>query len=407
MGADGIPSRVSPEEQHGAKAEAFDTATVLTLSAGHMVHDSYPAFLAPLLPLLIPKLGISLVAAGALVSVFRASALWQPFLGLWADRADARYFVILAPAVTGIGLSLLGIAPSYLAMVGLLLVAGVSQAAFHPAAAAAVTRASGRTWGRGTALHMFGGETGRSVGPLFIVAVVTYLGLERSYLAAIPGVLCSLVLYWRLGRSGKSARIGGVSVGETWKAVKAQRRPLLLLSGLVLFRSMAIQGFTTYYPTYLTNLGATLVYAGIALSTYELAGALGALAGGTLSDSLGRRSLLLVSQLVSGPLLFLSLHLGEGPLALAVLAVAGAINLSAMPVQLTIAQEILPGSRSTAASIVFFLGFEGTLITTLGVGMVADWLGLGQALGFSVLASMLSIPFTIALPEPRAGSQAH
>jgi hypothetical protein len=34
------------------------------------------------------------------------------------------------------------------------------------------------------------------------------------------------------------------------------------------------------------------------------------------------------------------------------------------------------------------------------VGLVADWIGLGPTLGWSVLASMLSIPFILAVPEP-------
>jgi hypothetical protein len=72
-------------------------------------------------------------------------------------------------------------------------------------------------------------------------------------------------------------------------------------------------------------------------------------------------------------------------------------------VQLTLAQELLPGSRSTAAGIVFFLSFEGSLFV-LVVGAAADVIGLGPALGFSVLVSMLSIPFTLALPDARKSS---
>ena len=152
-------------------SQKFDTAAVATVSVGHLVHDTYPAFLGPLMPLLIPKLGLSLAAAGALVSVLRWSALIQPFLGYWADRTDPRYWVILAPTVTALGMSLLGIAPSYLAVVVLLVLAGLSHAAFHPSAAALATRSSGRYWGRGTSVFMTGGELGRAIGPLFIVAV--------------------------------------------------------------------------------------------------------------------------------------------------------------------------------------------------------------------------------------------
>lgn len=42
----------------------FHTPSVLLVSIAHMVHDTYPAFLAPLLPLLHVKLGLSYTMAG-------------------------------------------------------------------------------------------------------------------------------------------------------------------------------------------------------------------------------------------------------------------------------------------------------------------------------------------------------
>lgn len=379
--------------------ETFNLPGVLTVSGAHMAHDAYPAFLAPMLPLLIDKLAMSLTAAGALATVARLPFMIQPFMGVWADRADARYFVIAGPAVTALCMSLIGLAPSYVAVVALLLLAGLSSSAFHPAAAATASLASGRTWGRGASLYITGGELGRAAGPLFIVSIVAWFGLEQSYLAAIPGIIFALLLFRQLyGRGAPS--MSRTSVAEIWGAVKAQKRALFLLSGLILFRSTAITSFVTFFPSYLVGGGSSLIYAGFAMTVFELAGAGGALAGGTLSDRFGRRTMMLISQLLSGPLLFMALSWGEGPLGLVALALGGAMVISASPVQLTLAQELLPGSRSTAAGIVFFLGFEGSLFT-LVIGILADQVGLGPALGFSVLASMLSIPFTLALPEPR------
>lgn len=383
--------------------EKFDTSAVMTISVTHFVHDTYPGFLAPLLPVLIARHGIPLAAAGGLFTIYRAASLIQPFLGVWADRTDSRYFVIAAPTITAITMCLLGMAPSYLAVALLLAVTGLSVAIFHPAAAATVTRYSGRTWGRGSSLFMFGGEMGRSFGPLVFVSWIAWFGLESLPLAAIPGVLLSVLLYFRLGREDP-ARLRSSSVAGIWQAVKAQRRALLLLSGLVLFRSISVTSFVTFYPTFLTGRGSALVFAGMALALYELAGAGGALAGGTLSDRFGRRNTLMVTQLVSGPLLFVTLTLPDGPTQLVVLAIAGAVALSASPVQLTLAQELLPGGKGTATGILFFLGFEGTLVSTLVVGAIADVIGLGPALGMSVLASMLSIPFTLALPETGSSS---
>ena len=79
---------------------AFHTARVILLSVGHAIHDMYPAFLAPLLPLLQAKFSLSNTLAGSLATFLRSSSLVQPFIGYLADRTSARLFVILAPGAT-------------------------------------------------------------------------------------------------------------------------------------------------------------------------------------------------------------------------------------------------------------------------------------------------------------------
>ena len=45
-----------------AEAEQFQAGRVLTISAGHAVHDTYTAFLSSLLPLFIANLSLSTVS---------------------------------------------------------------------------------------------------------------------------------------------------------------------------------------------------------------------------------------------------------------------------------------------------------------------------------------------------------
>ncbi len=68
----------------------LETGSVLLLSAGHFTHDAYPAFLAPLIPLLKVKLGLSNALAGTLAAFLRSSSLVQPFIGYLADHTNAR-----------------------------------------------------------------------------------------------------------------------------------------------------------------------------------------------------------------------------------------------------------------------------------------------------------------------------
>ena len=95
------------------KTGEFQTGKILALSIGHFVHDVYSSFLSPLLPLLIDKLSMSLTQAGFLSTIMQIPALLNPYIGILADRISVRYFVILAPALTAIPMSLIGMAPSY------------------------------------------------------------------------------------------------------------------------------------------------------------------------------------------------------------------------------------------------------------------------------------------------------
>lgn len=406
----GVPplaTPVAPQQAHpiAGRAARFETATVLSLSLGHFVHDMYPAFLGPLLPLLIAKLGLSLALAGTLPALLRWSSIIQPFMGYFADRMDGRYWVILAPTATGLCLSLLGLAPSYLGLVVLLVLSGLSHAAFHPAGAAMVSHASGTSWGRGTSFFMTGGELARAVGPLYIVAVVQAVGLELSWIAVVPAVLASLMLYGRIGRAPRLAL--KPPQGSFVAAIRRAGRPLLFLSAVITLRSFVNVGFTAFFPTYLMGQGASLWLGGMAVAVFELAGAGGAFVGGPLSDRLGRRGVLIVSQLLAIPLLLGSVLAPPGPGQLVLLGAAGVVQFLQGPVQITAVQELMPENRAQATGIVFFLGLEGATIGALLLGVVGDAFGLGSALLASVLLSLVSIPLVFAVPETRHASRGH
>lgn len=391
-------SSQSPASGRPPGGDAFDRAGVLTVSGLHFAHDVYGAFISALLPLLIERFGLPLSMAGVLVSAFRLPSVLQPFLGYWADRYDARLLVVWAPAATAIAISVLGLAPGYLGMIVLLLVAGLSSACFHPAAGALVTRVGGNRWGRASAYFMTGGELGRAIGPVFIATAVAALALEGLWILAAPAILASIYGYTRI--AGRNARIPKPPPPAALRAAIAARRgPLLLMCLIVLLRSLTLAGFQTYLPTFMTQSGASLQFAGLALTLYEVGGVAGAFLGGSLSDRFGRRALMLASQVTAGPVLFAALIFAQEPVGLGLLVVGGFLALSSGSVQLALMQELLPGNRSVAAGLTYFLSFESAVITTLAIGLAADAIGLSATLTISVLISMASLPFTLLLPS--------
>ncbi len=403
-----VPLQPDQPARNLPPADRFDGPTVLTASFGHFMHDMYPSFVGTLLPLLIQKHSLTMGAAAGLATVIRWPSLAMPFLGNLADRYDARAFVIWGPTLTAFCVTGIGLAPNYLSIVVLLLLGGFASSAFHPAASALATKASGASWGKGSSFFMTGGELSRSVGPPFIVAVVSLFSLEAAWLAAVPAILYSLFASKRLGGSGiqlkRKARPSGLMA-----AIKSRRGPLLVLVGVVTFRSLVIAAFQAFYVTYLTGIGESLIYAGMALAIYEIGATLGAFGGGPFSDRFGRKPVMAVSQLMAAPLLWGALAWGASEFGLVLLFLGGALAVSASPAQLALAQELLPENRSAASGILMFLNFEGNVFATLAIGFLAEQIGLGPALHWSVLLSMLSLPFTWFLPDTRGipGSAVH
>ncbi|NOZ29787.1 MAG: MFS transporter [Chloroflexi bacterium] len=400
--------RDGKEEADGARdpvVARFDATRVGIISLAHFIHDCFPAFLAPLLPLLTAKLGFSLAAAGALVPFLRSSAFIQPAIGYLADRTDARLFVILAPTVTAVCMSLLGIVPTYWLLPPLLILAGLSISAFHAPAMRMITQSSGRRWGTGMSFFMTGGEMGRSLGPLYAVTMVGWLGLDRLWLATIPAIITSLLLIRFTPRSHVGAH--RISFKELRHSLSRQRRAILALLAFTSLRSMATSVFILFLPTYLVQQGSyTLLFAGTAVSTFELAGALGALSGGTLSDRWGRRTVLMASAALTPPLLYAFLS-SAGWAALAWLLIAGAVALCTGPVGLTMIQELLPDSRSTATSLMMSVGLIATGAFSILFGAAADLWGIGSVFRVIIFLPWVALLFALGLPETHDVARSH
>ena len=95
--------------------------------------DAFSNMYAPLLPLLMPRLGMSLQAAGTLMMVFQAAAsLSQLAFGRLADRGHARALLVAGPLVSATVLSLMGLVQRQAMLAVVLVCGGLGVAAFHP-----------------------------------------------------------------------------------------------------------------------------------------------------------------------------------------------------------------------------------------------------------------------------------
>jgi FSR family fosmidomycin resistance protein-like MFS transporter len=377
----------------------FQTERVVTISGAHAVHDTYTSFLPPLLPVFIETLSLTITQAGFLTVFMQAPSLLQPVIGHLADRVSLRYFVILAPGVTATAMSLLGIAPSYAVLAVLLVVVGLSSASLHAVAPVMSGRLSGKNLGRGMGFWMVGGEVGRTVGPLVIVAAVQYFGLASTPWLMVGGWMASVILYVRL--RDVPGRPPNAVDGLPWReALRAMGPFLVPLVGIVVVRSFMVSALTTYLPVLLTEQGASLWFAGISLSVLEVAGVAGAMLGGSLSDRLGRRWILLVS-LVATPVVMLVFLAASGWVRFPLLLCLGFTALSMTPVIMALVQESFPRNPALANGVYMSLSFVIRSGAIVVVGLMADLWDMRLAFAVSAVIPLLGLPFLLLLPPRR------
>ncbi|MFQ5630509.1 MAG: MFS transporter [bacterium] len=365
---------------------------LLALTAGHMINDSYSGFLAPLLPLLMERLGFSIAVVGMLASVFTfSSSFLQPLYGWLHDLLGKRAFVYSAPFVTAFFLCLAGFAPSVGVLAFLLFLSGCGTAAYHPAGSAAVARVSEKNAGWSMSLFLTAGNFGYSLGPVIVVPAVALLGFEFLPLVTLPAVLIFFVLF-KLTPAAEKRQIARKPV------LQDIFTPKLLSIGLHQFMAIArastITSIVTFLPLLLMERGVPLFWGGLSLSLLIALGSIATLLGGYLYDRVNRKRLLFFSFLGSLPFLFFSLQI-QSVWSIAILLAGSSILYLTLTVNVVMSQELFPGREGTMAAMMIGLGWGTAGLLMTPVGFLAEAYSLTFALkcilGFHSLAIIASL----------------
>ena len=395
----GMKSFQHQEQPFKSAPSTFQTGRVVGLAVCHLVNDVYSSFLAPLLPLLIEKLSMSLTQAGFLSTVMQIPSLFNPYIGALADRISVRYFIVAAPLLTAVPMSLIGLAPNYAILLLLLFLTGISVSIFHVPAPVMISRLSGARVGRGMSFYMTGGELARAVGPLTIIGVVSLLGLEGSYPVMIFGIMASVWLFLTfrdvpVTQTGKKRP----SIKGAWQEA---RHVLIPLIGILFARGFMHASLATFLPTFVENETGNLWLAGIALTLFQSAGVTGVLTSGSLSDSLGRRRILFFSLLAAPVSLLLFIVLDDW-LRFIALVLTGFSLLSTTPVMLAMVQEHAPENPAGANGLFMMISFLARSAIVVLVGFCGDLVGLHYTYLISCGLGFLGFPFVWMLPRKKS-----
>lgn len=374
--------------------------SIVALSAGHFLIDNYSSMLGAFLPFLHRELNLSLTQAGILGgTLIFSSSLLQPVYGYLADRFQHKAFAALGPGIAGVFIAALGLAPNFYTLLLLLFLGGVGIAAFHPQGAAVTSElsAGGR---RGYPMSVFitGGMIGYALGPIFITSVIMLAGLKQSYWAAVPGILMSVYLL-RYGPAPSKVEV--LSRRQRFsQQLREKRKPLLTLYFLVVIRSAIQMAFVSFLPLYFTMRGYTEMRGSQFLTLFLLCGGTAGFLGGILADRFGGKRIIGLSMAGALPLL-LGFLWTDGALSVILCAAGGAFLLFTNPVNIVMAQELVPEGASTVSALMmgFAWGMGGFFVPLAGLG--GELFGLQMTLTALVLLTFPGIILSLALPETR------
>jgi FSR family fosmidomycin resistance protein-like MFS transporter len=376
-----------------AARQEIDPA-VYRLAGAHFVSDAYSNLYAPLLPALIPRLGLSLAAAGTLAMLFQLSAsVSQLAFGHLADRWRPRALMVAGPLVSVALLSFVGLAWSPVVLGIILVAGGLGGAAFHPTAAALVHRLGRRRRGFAMSIHITGGSLGYSLAPVLFAPYVGSFGLSWTPLLAIPGLaLLAAVLAGMPAVCPFGSAPGGGLAG-----LRPYAKPLTLLYLIVVLRTMTSLSLATFVPVLLTRQGWSVGMAGVAVSIYLFAASMGGFTGGPLADRYGAKRVIAGSMLLAVPLLVAAARSEGWPLV--VLLTAGGFFLqSTLPVNVTFAHQLAPVSAATVSSLMMGFAWGTGGLTAPLVGSMADHVGIEPTL--TVIAFLPLLAALCAVPLP-------
>lgn len=369
------------------------------ISACHLLNDMIQSLLPAVYPILKDEFGLSFAQLGLLTFVYQLTAsLLQPLVGLFTDRKPMPYSLVFGMGSTLLGLLTLAWAPGFPALLAGGMLLGFGSSIFHPEASRIARQASGGAHGLAQSLFQVGGNLGSALGPLLAAFIILPRGqgsLSWFAFAALAGMVVMVRLGSWQRRNAKPRKAGGPAAARHADLPAGQvGRAVAILIALIVSKYVYLASITSYYIFYLIDrFGLSTGDAQLCLFVFLAAVAAGTVIGGPVGDRIGRKTVIWVSILGILPFTLALPYVGLTT-TVVLSAVIGLALASAFPAIVVYAQELLPGRVGMVSGLFFGLAFGVAGIGAAGLGIVADWKGIGfvyTACSFLPLLGLLTI----------------
>jgi MFS family permease len=387
----------------------LDIRNMGLITLGHSLTHWYPATFFMLLPLIGNEMGLSYSQIGFIMTCqYAAGAVSNVPGGMLVDMWGKKgQLMALSLFWVGFPYLMMGFSSQYWMLLICVMLVGIGNNLWHPTAIPLLGSMFPKRKGLALSLHGMGGNVGDALAPLAVGALLTTLSWrEIVVLNVVPGAAMSMLILFFLGTmtfapKKKAAPDSVVAATETQgqsmhsylQGVKdLMRTPgLFLLTLSSGFRSMTQGTLLTFLPLYLAKeMHYDVFWVGAGMALLQLAGFIAAPIAGHLSDTMGRKTILMSSFGMSGVVLLMMTFVGGSPWFVFLIAVLGFFLYAARPIMQAWMLEATPKNMGgTAIGLMFGMQSGAQAVAPILGGIVADHYGLLAA--FYLLAATIII----------------
>ncbi|MDD1504178.1 MULTISPECIES: MFS transporter [unclassified Lysinibacillus] len=386
---------------------------MIAIAVAHLINDTMQAVIPAMFPILKSDLGLTFTQIGLIsfaLNMF-ASAL-QPVVGFASDKKPMPYALPIGMASSFIGIAIIAFTSQYWIIIIAVLFLGFGSAIFHPEGSRVSFMAAGSKRGLAQSVYQVGGNSGQALAPLISAYIFDIFGQRGAAIvlvvAAIGIVLLSKIAAWyrKQLEQERIAKKKRVLVSNLPPLTKKQVGiALTLLFTIIFARSFYTTNITSFYVFYLMDhYDVSLRLGQILIFTFMAFGVVGTFFGGSLSDRIGRKNVILLSVVVPMPF---CLALPYVPLwaAMIFLVIIGTLIMISFSVTVVYAQELVPTKIGTMAGLTTGFAFGMGAIGAMVIGVLMDHRGIDfTMMVVSLLPLLLLVAFFLPKDKPASAA---
>ncbi|SER77368.1 MFS transporter [Corynebacterium cystitidis] len=365
------------------------------VSAAFLIALGY-GLIAPIIPQFAVSFGVSMAAAGAVVSVFSAARLvGAPWAGRLVDKLGSRKVYLTGLVVVAVTTGLVAVTQAYWQILVLRTIAGIGSTMFSISAMGMIVKvAPPAIRGRASSVYGTAFLLGNIVGPV-AGAAMSFLGMRWPFVIYGVGVgLAAFVVWKAMPRSDHDEKTTTLPPMELKEAMQDSAYRSVLVSNFAqgwINMGVRVAVLPLFAAVVFEHGGAA---AGLAMAAFAAGNALALQFSGRLADTIGRKPMILAGLVMSAiftggmgfadafwPLLIVSALAGMG---------SGLLN----PGQQAVLADVIGNQRSGGKVLsTFQMSMDaGQIAGPIIIGALAERFGFTVAFGVcGVLAIVAAI----------------